>query len=45
MDKFIKDLKKKGGHILDIISLPNEKKMVYYRNPDCLVTDIKTKTF
>jgi len=45
MKKFLKDLKKSGGHVLDIICTYNGKTMIYYREYDSLVTDVKTIVF
>ena len=45
MKKFIKDLKKSGGHVLQIITTADNKQMGYQREDESLVTDVKTKVF
>lgn len=46
MEKFIKDLKKSGGRVLDIIAIYPDKKMIYYleygTDP---IADVKIKVF
>ena len=41
--KFKRELKARGGHILDIVATADGKPMVYYREPDSYATDVRTK--
>ena len=45
MKEFLKDLKKSGGHVLDIVRTSDGKTMIYYREYGSLVTDVKTIVF
>ncbi len=45
MKDFIKDLKNRGGHVLRKCTTYDNKNMLYYREPNSFVTDIKIKTF
>lgn len=42
--QFILELKKRGGHVEDVIAV-KDGKMVYYREPFSYITDVKTKVF
>ena len=44
MEKFIKDLKESGGHLLKTIAIPNGT-MLYYREFGTYVNDVKTIVF
>lgn len=44
-DKFIKDLIKRGGHVLQEICTYNGKKMLYYREYGDFATSTQTKVF
>ena len=45
MEKFIKELKRNGGHLLDIIKTADNKDIIYYREYGSFPTDVKTKVF
>ena len=45
MKQFIKDLKERGGHVLQEVCTYNGKKMLYYREYGDLATRTRTKVF
>jgi hypothetical protein len=42
---FIKNLKKAGGHVLDIVAVPNGYILLYYREYGDFANNSKTKLF
>ena len=44
LEMFKKDVISKGGHILDVIQVSFNSKLVYYREYGSLTTDVKHKT-
>ena len=45
MKQFIKDLKKRGGHVLRKVQTYDNKLLLYYREFGSYPTDVKTKVF
>lgn len=44
LEMFVKELKERNGHLLDVIAVSHGK-MIYYREYGSYPTDVKTKTF